>query len=442
MSHPLLTGAIDLPEMRSVRLRDFHIDDLDGIVGLWSDVRAWQGESVYALGEVLTSCQKDYAVVAVIDEQVIGAVVARAAHTQGWVMFLGTREDWHGRGIGSALLAALESRMAQLGLAKLSALVPENAVRLGSFTHRGYVARKNLQYLERQLPVQRKEIEVLRQLGGRVVARGVWDGIAGMTAEKLLLERRLVVPLSQPALATQFGVVPPQAVVLFGPPGTGKTTFARAVASRLEWPFIEVSPSRLGGGASGLPGALRETFLSITELEHAVVFIDEVEEIASRRQGGGPPAAYAVTNELLKIIPAFREQPGRLLICATNHVRMLDPAFLRHGRFDYVLPIGLPDAAARRSIWERYIPPAVFASVDIPRLVASSEGFSPADIEFAARRAAQSALEKAIESDDASSPDHAAETADYVRAIESTTATVSSDTARSFDDDIRDFGRV
>ncbi|MGC5172768.1 ATP-binding protein [Microbacterium sp. DT81.1] len=442
MSHPFSAGATDLPDLRSVRLRDFHTDDLDGIVSLWSEVRTWQGESVYALGEVLTSCQKDYAVVAVLNEQVIGAVVARAAHTQGWVMFLGTRGDWHGHGIGSALLAALESRMTPLGLAKLSALVPENAARVDSFKNRGYAAQRNLQYFERALPVQRNEIDVLKKLGGRVLPRGAWDSIAGMEEEKRVLEKRLVVPLSQPRLAAQFGVVPPKAVVLFGPPGTGKTTFARAVASRLEWPFVEVFPSRLEGAHGGLAGALRETFLNVTELEHAVVFIDEVEEIAARREGGRPSASHAVTNELLKIIPAFREQPGRLLICATNHVRMLDPAFLRHGRFDYVLPIGLPDAVARRSIWERYIPLDIVTSIDLTKLVGASEGFSPADIEFAARKAAQSAFEKAIDSGDASSPAHVATTMDYVEAIQLTTATVSSDTARLFGDDIREFGRV
>ncbi len=442
VSHPMPTGAINIPELRSVRLRDFHIDDLDGIVSLWSEVRTWQGDSVYALGEVLTSCQKDFAVVAVIDEQVIGAVVARAAHTQGWVMFLGTRESYHGRGIGSALLAAVEARMTPLGLAKLSALVPESAARVGSFTHRGYVAQKNLQYFERQMPIQRKEIDVLHRLGGRILPPGAWDKIAGMDAEKRLLEKRLVVPLSQPDLAAQFGVAPPHAIVLFGPPGTGKTTFARAVASRLEWAFIEVFPSRLSGASGGLAGALRETFLNVTELEHAVVFIDEVEEIAARRNDDRPLAAHAVTNELLKIIPAFRDQPGRLLICATNHVRMLDPAFLRHGRFDYVVPIGLPDAVARRSIWGRYIPPDILESIDVEELVSLSQGFSPADIEFAARKTAQEALEKAIDTGVSQTHGHFATTGDYVDAIESTTATVSAETARSFEDDIREFGRV
>ncbi|MEB0222569.1 ATP-binding protein, partial [Pseudomonas sp. AB12(2023)] len=81
--------------------------------------------------------------------------------------------------------------------------------------------------------------------------RDLWAAVGGMRAEKELLERRLVMPLAEPDLAEQYGVVPPKAVVLFGPPGTGKTTFAKAIASRLEWPFVEVFPSRLAGDPKG-----------------------------------------------------------------------------------------------------------------------------------------------------------------------------------------------
>jgi hypothetical protein len=85
------------------------------------------------------------------------------------------------------------------------------------------------------------------------------------------------------------------------------------------------------------------------------------------------------------LIPAFREHDRRLLVCATNSVRSLDSAFLRPGRFDYVIPVGPPDASARRAIWKRYLGPAS-DEVDLDRLVASSELLTPADIEFAARK--------------------------------------------------------
>ncbi|MFM9918805.1 ATP-binding protein [Lacisediminihabitans sp. H27-G8] len=428
--------------MTGWRIRDFHSDDLDGILHLWEEITAARTEPVYGLSEVLASCQKDHAVVAMHGETVIGAAVGRAAHAQGWIVFLSTARQWQGQGIGTAMLAALENRMAPHGLAKLSALMPESASRVDAFLNRGFEVKKNLRYFERHIPVQREELRSLSELGGRILPRDLWEGVGGMQREKELLERRLVMPLAKPDMAEQYGVVPPKAVVLFGPPGTGKTTFAKAIASRLEWPFVEVFPSRLAADPKGLAGALRETFLKISELEHAVVFIDEVEEIAAQRGGEPPSALQGVTNELLKIIPAFREQPGRLLVCATNFIRALDSAFLRHGRFDYVVPIGLPDVAARLAIWERYIPASVDGLVDLDALVVASDGFSPADVEYAARRASQEALERALFSGaDASGP-AGPSTQDYIAAISSTRTTVSPQVAAEFLEDIERLARL
>lgn len=425
--------------MAGWRIREYHADDVDGILRLWEQTLASNAEPVYGLSDVLASCAKDHAVVAVIGDDVVGAAIGRAAHAQGWVVFLATVEAVRGTGIGSSLLAALESRMAAAGISKMSALMPAAETRVGAFLHQGFALKQDLHYFERHIPVQREELKLLAELGGRVLPRGLWDSVGGMTAEKDLLERRVVMPLAQSQLADRFGVVPPRAIVLFGPPGTGKTTFAKAIASRLEWSFVEVFPSRLAAHAAGLAGALRETFATIAELEHAVVFIDEVEEIASHRQGEPPSPTQGVTNELLKIIPSFREQPGRLLICATNFIRALDAAFLRHGRFDYVIPIGLPDDQARSAIWERYIPDAA-VGVDPVALVQMTEGFSPADIEYAARKASQSALEDAMKS--GRTDPRGPFMDDDIAAIAGTRATVSAEVAEQFSEDIENVGRT
>ena len=124
-----------------------------------------------------------------------------------------------------------------------------------------------------------------------------------------------------------------------------------------------------------------------------------------------------------------------------THKCGFDPAFLRHGRFDYVIPIGAPDPAARAAIWRRYIPSGVRERIDLDTLVAGSDLFTPADIEFAARKGSQRALETAVYGEGDEQPPGPT-TADYTAAVAETRPTLTKAIIYEFTEDIETIGRL
>jgi len=423
------------------RVRDFHADDLDAAVRLWDSPAAASQAPVFGLSDLIAAVRAhEPAVVAVVGEELAGATVATISGDTAWVMRISLAAAWRHRGIGSAMLGELERRLVAAGVHRIHCLLAdEGETGALALEHSGYSARPGMVFYEKLEPVGPGSAGVLGQLGGRMVRAGAWDQLGGMAREKELIERRVILPLARPQLAGRLGLVPPRAVVLFGPPGTGKTSFAKGVASRLGWPFVELFPSRLAGDSpAGLAAALRDAFALVAELDKVVLFIDEVEEIAGLRQPRTVSVAQGVTNEMLKLIPPFREQDERLLICATNSVRALDTAFLRHGRFDYVLPIGPPDTAARHAIWDAYLTTIPHGELDMDAIVEQSRLFTPADIEFAARRTAQLVFERVM----FAGGEELAVTADILRGLGETRRTLTPETVAEFEQDITDYARV
>ncbi|MEY9946282.1 transitional endoplasmic reticulum ATPase [Kitasatospora sp. GAS1066B] len=419
-------------------LRDYREADLDQAIQIWDQSRQADGEvPIFPVSEVMAAAAADQAsVVAAVGDEVIGMVVAQPRGDRAWVLLVALASQWRNRGVGSALLAEVERRLRAVGVRRISVLLPEGATGTKALENSGYLVRNGLAYYERIEPPGAADADALAVLGGRMLPGGLWEAMAGMESEKQVVERRVVLPLVEPAVAERYGVAPPKAVILFGPPGTGKTSFAKAVASRLSWPFVELFPSRLAAATDGgLAVALRDAFADLAGLDAVLLFIDEVEEIAGIRSGKAVDPGHGVTNELLKIIPGFREHEARLLVCATNSIRSLDPAFLRPGRFDYVIPIGPPNPAARAAIWARYLGPA--ASVDLDHLVRASELFTPADIEFAARKGAQAAFERELTHHQGTP----ATTDDYLTAIADTRPTLTPQAIAEFNDDIEAYSR-
>ncbi len=360
------------------------------------------------------------AVVAVSAGRLVGAAVARVCGADAHLLALALHPEWRNLGVGSALLRELDQGIIHRGAHRLLAVVTPGQVGEVAFANQGFTRLDGLHLYMRAASMVPEELAIVERYGGSFPPVGLWDSMKGFSSTKDLLERRIVDPLSHGDLADRIGLVPPAAVMLFGPPGTGKTSFARAVASRLSWSFVELHPSLLGQGTQGA-AALRAALDDLRRIDRLVCFIDEADEIVSAR--AARPDSQPIVNELLKAIPAFKARPGRLMIMATNSIAAIDPAMLRPGRFDLILPIGAPDPAGRAELAAEFLP-----ACDPADVATRTEGFTPADFALAAQRGAQLAFERALSGGDAdvSAPD-------CLVAIAATRPSVTPEMSRAFE---------
>ena len=240
-------------------------------------------------------------------------------------------------------------------------------------------------------------VELLKGLGATMVDSSVWETISDSQPPKQLVNKRIILPLTEVELARKHGVVPPRTLIFFGPPGTGKTHFVKAIAGILQWWYVEVSPSDLlADGEERLGANLKRLMEKARDLEEAVIFIDEFEEIAESRDHASR-MEKSVTNEFLKQVPLLKRHPRKnLLVCATNYIHQLDAALLRPGRFDCIIPVGGLDDDGRKTIFQHYLSKTNCGDVNVDRIVSMIPHFTPADIEYLFQRVTQAAFEKEL----------------------------------------------
>ena len=214
----------------------------------------------------------------------------------------------------------------------------------------------------------------------------VYDDIGGIDDQITEVREAVEDPIENPEQFDTVGIEPPSGVLLHGPPGTGKTMLAKAVANESDATFIKMTGSELvqkfiGEGAR----LVRDLFSLAAEREPAVVFIDEIDAVASKRtdsKTSGDAEVQRTMMQLLSEMDGFDERGEIQLMAATNRFDMLDEALLRPGRFDRLIEVPKPNAEGRERILDIHSEEINVASdVDFADLAAELDGYSGADIE-------------------------------------------------------------
>ena len=224
-----------------------------------------------------------------------------------------------------------------------------------------------------------------------------FDDIGGLKEQIRELIEVVELPLKNPELFEEIGIEPPKGVLLYGPPGCGKTLLAKAVARESGATFISIVGSELvqkfiGEGAR----IVREVFKYARKKAPAIVFIDEIDAIAARRLDIGTSGEREVQRTLMQLlaeIDGFKPLDKVKIIAATNRIDILDPAILRPGRFDRLIEVPLPDLKGRYEIFKVHTRRMKLAEdVDLYELARITEGATGAEIKAIVTEAGYNAI--------------------------------------------------
>jgi transitional endoplasmic reticulum ATPase len=227
-----------------------------------------------------------------------------------------------------------------------------------------------------------------------------YDDLGGLRKELARVREMIEWPIRRPEIFRHLGIEAPKGVLLSGPPGTGKTLLARAVAEECNASFFQINGPEIVGKHYGESEAqLREIFKAAAAKGPAIIFIDEIDAIAPKREGlaGDRQVERRIVAQLLTLMDGLTGRGDVIVMAATNLPDSLDPALRRPGRFDREISIGVPDRHGRREILavhSRGMPLA--AGVDLDDLAAKTHGFVGADLAALVREAGMAAVRRVI----------------------------------------------
>lgn len=219
--------------------------------------------------------------------------------------------------------------------------------------------------------------------------------VAGMDTVKAAIELSFIGPLRNPELARAYGTGAGGGLLLYGPPGCGKTFLASAIAGELGARFYPVGvPDIVEMASGGTEAALQELFATARATAPAVIFFDEIDAIGQKRSQlrGASVLRQLVTRLLTELDATVSRNEGVFVVGATNHPWDLDAALRRPGRFDRMLFVSPPDKPARAALIRAHLAGRPIEGIDLDAVVEGTAGFSGADVALVCRSAAQRAM--------------------------------------------------
>ncbi len=223
-----------------------------------------------------------------------------------------------------------------------------------------------------------------------------YEDIGGLDQELEHIREMIELPMRHPELFRQLGIEPPKGVLLYGPPGTGKTLMAKAIANEIDAFFTTISgPEIMSKYYGESEEQLRDIFEEAEQNAPAIVFIDEIDSIAPKREEVTGDVERRVVAQLLSLMDGLEERGNVIVIGATNRPDAIDPALRRGGRFDREIEVGVPDRDGRLEILQVHTRGMPLAEdVELERLAESTHGFVGADVESLTKEAAMNALRR------------------------------------------------
>lgn len=235
-----------------------------------------------------------------------------------------------------------------------------------------------------------------------------WDDIGGLSDAIQQLREVIEWPLKYPELYNHLNSRPPNGILLFGPPGSGKTLLAKALAHETEINFISVKgPEFLSKWVGESEKAVRETFRKARAASPCIIFFDEIDAIAGMRgRFAGSQVTEQVVSQLLTEMDGLEGLKDVILLAATNRPDMLDPALLRSGRFGRHVEIPMPNKEAREEIFKIHLRNKPLASnVDYNQMAQELKGYTGADIKAICEEATLLTIRKAVLNTDINTQD-------------------------------------